>query len=141
MSTGYPSRGIISCRDTPTEALQDYVDFLTNPSMRNQKSYIRDTKRALQLIKESNEEGRVTEYTNLVTADFENMYGKMPLDLSTAGVRENYCQQDGESDQKPSTEKLMEALDICQENNVFDFGAPVESKATQQGRSRRLNTM
>ena len=74
------------------------------------------------MIKESKEEGRVTEDTNLVTADFENMYGKMPLNLSKAGVRENYCQQDGGSDPKPSTEELMEALDICQENNVFDFG-------------------
>ena len=113
MSTGYPARGIISYKDTPTEALQDYVDFLTNPSMREQKSYIRDTKHALQIIKKSNEEGRVTENTNLVTADFENMYGKMPLELSKAGVRDAYFPRDGGPDHFPNTEELMEALDLC----------------------------
>ena len=34
MRAGFPARGIVSCKNTPTEALQDYVDFLVNPSMR-----------------------------------------------------------------------------------------------------------
>ena len=121
MSNGYPARGIISCRNTPTEALQDYVDFLVNPAMKDQKSFIKDTKHALQIIKKANEEGKVTDETNLVTADFENMYGKMPLELSKAGVKDAYNQLTSGSTEKPSSEELMEALDICQENNVFEF--------------------
>ena len=74
------------------------------------------------MIKEANDGGKETDDTNLVTADFENMYGKMPLDLSKAGVRADYCPRDGGPSLKPSTEELMEALDICQENNVFEFG-------------------
>ena len=58
----------------------------------------------------------------MVTADFENMYGKMPLHLSTEGIR-NFCQKAGFSgeDEKPETDEILEALNICQENNVFEF--------------------
>ena len=119
MKTGFPARGIISCRNTLTEALQDYVDFLVNPAMKQHKSYIKDTKHALQLMEKANEEGLVTDNINLVTADFENMYGKMPLDLSKKGVLASYC--DVDSDLKPYQNELLEALDICQDNNVFEF--------------------
>ena len=80
--------GLYGIKDHTKEALQDYVDFLVNPAMKQHQSYIKDTKHALQLIKKANEDGKVTDDTNLVTADFENMYGKMPLKLSKRGVIE-----------------------------------------------------
>ena len=123
MKKGFPARGIVSCRNTPTEALQDYVDFLVNPSMKKQISFVKDTKHVLQKIHLINEDGKVTKETNLVSADFENMYCKMPIQLSTEGIQ-NFCQEAGFTgeDEKPNTEEVLEALEICQENNVFEFG-------------------
>ena len=137
MSTGFPARGIISCRKTPTEALQDYVDFLVNPAMKQHQSYIKDTKHALQLIKKANEEGKVTDDTNLVTADFENMYGKMPLQLSKAGVQASYCPSVGGSDLRPDSDELMEALDLCQENNVFEFAEKLYKQKQGHGTGQK----
>ena len=67
-------------------------------------------------------EGKITENTNIVSADFENMYCKMPLQLSTEGIR-HFCQKEGFTgeDEKPNTDEFLEALEICQENNVFEF--------------------
>ena len=73
MSAGFPARGIISCRKTPTESLQDFVDFLLNPRMKQLPSFLQDTKHVLQKLHNRNEEE-----TNFVTADFKNMYGLMP---------------------------------------------------------------
>ena len=46
----------------------------------------------------------------------------MPLQLSTTGVR-TFCHYDGFTgdDEKPTTDEVLEALEICQENNVFEF--------------------
>ena len=49
MSNGFPARGIISCNKSPTESLQDFMDFKLNPSMKELKSYIKDTKHVLQI--------------------------------------------------------------------------------------------
>ena len=122
MKAGFPATGIISCKNTPTEALQDYVDFLVNPAMKKQQSYIKDTKHVLQKVQHLNEEGKLNDQVNLVTADFQNMYGKVPLELSTEGIRE-FCQKEGfnEEKDKPNTVEVLEALNICQTNNVFEF--------------------
>ena len=46
----------------------------------------------------------------------------MPLQLSMEGIR-NFCQEAGFTgvDEKPNKEEVLEALEICQENNVFEF--------------------
>ena len=92
MKSGFPARGIISCKNTPTEALQDYVDYKINASMKDQDSYIKDTKHVLKKIYKLNEEGKITKGVNLITADFENMYGKMLFHLSKEGIVE-YCKK------------------------------------------------
>ena len=80
-------RGIISCKNSPTEALQDYADFKLNPSMKKMKSYIKDNKHVIQILEEANESGIVNEGVKIVTADIDNMYGNMPLELSEWGVK------------------------------------------------------
>ena len=80
MSSGFPARGIISCNNSATESLQDFVDFKCNPAMRALKSYIKDTKHLLQIIEKWNTEGLITENMSLITADMQNMYGNMPLE-------------------------------------------------------------
>ena len=73
MSSGFPARGIISCNNSATESLQDFVDFKCNPAMRALKSYIKDTKHLLQIIEKWNTEGLITENMSLITADMQNI--------------------------------------------------------------------
>lgn len=120
MSSGFPARGIISCNKTPTESLQDFVDFKCNPAMRALDSYIKDTKHLLQMIEKWNKEGLINENINLVTADMENMYGNMPLELSKQGIIE-YFETRPQVDDDFTEDEIIEALDICQDNNVFEF--------------------
>ena len=120
MSAGFPARGIISCKKSPTESLQDFIDFKCNPSMKTLLSYIKDTKHILQIIEKLNEEGLIDEKLCIVTADMENMYGNMPLELSKQGVSE-YFDALEQKDDDITKDEILEALDICQENNIFEF--------------------
>ena len=88
--------------------------------MRNLSSYIKDTKDFLKIIEKKNDEGMVSDKISIVTADMENMYGNMPLELSKQGISE-YWDSLGENNDDISKEELLEALDICQENNIFEF--------------------
>ena len=85
MSSGFAARGIVSCNKSPTESLQDVIDFKCNPAMSAKESYIKDTKHILQKVEEWNEEG-VDDDIAIVTADIENMYGNTPLELSKYGI-------------------------------------------------------
>ena len=67
---GFKSRGINSIKNTPTERLGDYCDFIINPGMQKLPTFLRDTKHALQLIEEKNETG-IPENVNFLTADIE----------------------------------------------------------------------
>ena len=116
MSKGFPARGIISCNKTPTEALQDFIDFKVNPAMKSLKSYLKDTKHFIQVIEKANEDGKVSEDVALVTADISNMYMNMPLALSERGIREYFVSRDNNDD--ITTGEIIEGLEICQENNV-----------------------
>ena len=65
-----------------------------------------------------NEKGDISDSINLVTADFENMYGLMPLALSKKGCRKYLNKR---TENIPPTRKILKALDVCQESNVFEF--------------------
>ena len=49
-SQGFHSRGIVSCNNTPTEALQDYSEMMVSLGMKNLISFRKDTKHVLQKI-------------------------------------------------------------------------------------------
>ena len=63
---------------------------------------------------------RNEEEINLVTADFENMYGLVPLDLSKKGVKKHLDARVDVSNE-PTTDEALDALDLCQQKNVFEF--------------------
>ena len=77
MSEGFPARGIISCNKTPTEALQDFIDFKTNPAMKSLPSFMKDTKHFIQIVEQVEE---VTDDFGIVTAYMDNMYMNMTLE-------------------------------------------------------------
>ena len=120
MAAGFPARGIICCNKSPTESLQDFVDFKCNPAMKALFSYVKDTKHILQKIEKWNEEGLIIGNIGLITADMENMYGNMPLELSKQGISE-FFESLPQNNEDITKQEILEALDICQENNVFEF--------------------
>jgi hypothetical protein len=75
----------------------------------------------LQTIENVNEEGLVDENVNIVTADMESMYAKMPLELSKQGISEYFDTVDDDDNNDITKEEMLEALDICQEKNLFEF--------------------
>ena len=101
-------RGIISCKNSPTEALPDYVDFKLNPSMKKMKSYIKDNKHVIQILEEANESEIVNEGVKIVTADIDNMYGNMPLELSEWGVKTYFDNLD-DDEEKLTTNEIIYA--------------------------------
>ena len=117
MSEGFPARGIISCNKTPTEALQDFIDFKTNPAMKSLPSFMKDTKHFIQIVEEVEE---VTDDVSIVTADIDNMYMKMPLELSEQGIREYFDKQNSDGNEM-NTDEIIEGLELCQDNNIFEF--------------------
>jgi hypothetical protein len=56
---------------------------------------------------------------SIITADIDNMYRKIPLELSNQGVVE-YCNSRTTPDEV-TTNEIVEGLKIWQKNNVFEF--------------------
>ena len=85
-SNGFPLRGIISGRGSPTERLSGFVDFFLQPGMKQLPSFLQDTKHLLQIIDEINqkilEEEVSLDGVALVTLDVESMYNNMPEELA-----------------------------------------------------------
>lgn len=49
------------------------------------------------------------------------MYMNMPLELSEKGVKEYFESKLDNDDEEMTTEEIIEGLEICQANNVFEF--------------------
>ena len=119
LSERFPARGINSIKNTPTERLGDYGDFIVNPGMKSLPTYLRDTKHTLQLIEEKNEEG-IPKTAKFLTADIEAMYPNMLMNLCETGISE-YLDGRFPKDGNPSTDNVIKYLNICQQNNIFEF--------------------
>ena len=114
-------RGIVSCCGTPDERVCDFLDYLLNPGMQKLRSYLKGTKDFLIWI-----EKLKTQYPELpplfgiLTIDYKTMYPSMPDDLVLPAVRDYL---DSRTDQnKPSTRRTMELLEVTRNNNYFEFG-------------------
>ena len=118
---GYPSRGIISGIQAPTERLSGFLDHFLQPGMKNLETFLQDTKHMLQLIEGVNEKIDGGEFSlegvGLVTLDLEKMYNNITDELGMGAARtyldarisqsgENYLTQDP----KVSTNSLMTGL-------------------------------
>ena len=104
-------------KNTPTERLGDFGDFIINHGMRNLPTYLRDTKHTLQLIEEKNENG-IPKSTNFLTADIEAMYPNMPMSLCELVICE-YLETRSQRAGNPSTDNVVKCFRICQENNIL----------------------
>ena len=72
-----------------------------------------------------------------MTADIDNMYMNMPLELSEQGIREYFDKQDRDN-KDINTDDVIEGLELCQENNILSLRINCTNKklATQLDRSK-----
>ena len=74
---GFPVRGIISARGSPTERLAGFVDYFLQGGMKELPSFLQDTKHTLQVISAINDRidhGDLSlDGVGLVTMDVESM--------------------------------------------------------------------
>ena len=124
---GFPLRGIIAGQGGPLERLGGFVDHFLQPGMKQLPSFLQDTKHTLQILEEINEKidsGEVSlEGVALVTLDVESMYNNMTKDLARVATSQ-YLEgrRPGVTEEaKVSSQSILEALDLCLENNVFSF--------------------
>ena len=130
---GFPIRGIISGRGGPTERLAGFIDHFLQPGMKKLGSFLKDTKHTLQIIEQINEKidkGELSlEGVSLVSLDVEKMYNNITLDLGMGAAKgyldtrpaHTYGGADENSDPFVTTETLMEGLDLCIQNNYFEY--------------------
>ena len=69
MSEGFPTRGIMSAKNTAIERLGDFVDFKVNKGMQLLPTYLQDTKSLLQMIDQKNKTGPISDDLNWLSAD------------------------------------------------------------------------
>ena len=91
-SNGFPLRGIISSRGSPTERISGFVDIFLQPCMKQLLSFLQDTKHLLQIIEEINQKSLEEEVSldgvALVTLHVEPMYNKMPEEVAKVASKE-----------------------------------------------------
>ena len=124
---GFPLRGIIAGQGGPLERLGGFVDPFLQPGMKQLPSFLQDTKHTLQILEEINEKIDSGEFSlegvALVTLDVESMYNNMTKDLARVATSQ-YLEgrRPGVTEEaKVSSQSILEALDLCLENNVFSF--------------------
>ena len=88
--------------------------------MQSLSTFLKDTKTLLQMIDEKNKSGPISDDINWLSADMKGMYQNMPEEESEAGCRE-YLDSRTPSPGEAYTESVIECLNICQKNNVFEF--------------------
>jgi hypothetical protein len=120
---GYPIRGIISCRRSPTERLGGFVDYFLQTGMRSLPSFMNDTKHALQLIEEINAKVERNETSldgvGLATLDLVQMYNNMTEEVGYQACKnflEENDSQGVEREDSVSSESVLKALRICIQN-------------------------
>ena len=105
-SNGFPLRGIISSRGSPTERISGFVDIFLQPCMKQLLSFLQDTKHLLQIIEEINQKSLEEEVSldgvALVTLDADSMYNNIPEELAMVASKD-FLERGREGDKKKSS--------------------------------------
>ena len=137
---GYPIRGIISGRGSPTERLGGLVEHFLQPGMSSLPSFLKDTKHVLQIIEDINEKIDRGEFTlegvGLITLDVEKMYNTMTEELALAGTKSYLERVSQEIDVHPDS--ILKGLDICLKNNFFQFKDKIFQQISGVGTGLKL---
>ena len=83
-------RGIVSCSGTADDKVCDFLDYILNPGMQNQRSYLKGTKHFLQWLETFKEQyPELPPLFGILTIDYKAMYVNMPDDLILPAVTEH----------------------------------------------------
>ena len=124
-------RGIVSCKGTPDENICDYLDFILNPGMQKQRSYLKGTKDFLIWVEKLKTQfPELPPLFGILTIDYKSMYPSMPDSLVLPAVREYLSTRTEQN--KPSTRMTLKLLEITRKYNYFEFG---EHTFKQEGRT------
>ena len=114
-------RGIVSCSGTPDENICDFLDYLLNPGMQQLRSYLKGTKDFLIWIEKLKIQfPELPVLFGILTIDYKTMYPSMPDYLVLPAVRDYLNSRTTQN--KPSTRRTMELLEVTRRNNFFEFG-------------------
>ena len=138
---GFPIRGIISGRGSPTEKLSGFVDYFLQPGMEKIESFLKDTKHTLQIVEDINEKIMKKEFTldgvALVTLDVVSMYNNITEDLGMGAVKDFLESPDFEVG-SVSKNSILAALELCLKNNHFQFDKKIYKQISGIGTGLKL---
>ena len=111
----------MSCSGTPDENICDFLDYLLNPGMQQLRSYLKGTKDFLIWIEKLKIQfPELPVLFGILTIDYKTMYPSMPDYLVLPAVRDYLNSRTTQN--KPSTRRTMELLEVTRRNNFFEFG-------------------
>ena len=113
-----PLRLITSCCGTAIENLSAFTKFYLQLLARKQPSFIKDTTDLLNRIQKLNEKGPFPEGTLLVSWDVVSMFPNIDNELGLGAVSRAL---DTREQLLPSTDCILEALEICLKSNHSVF--------------------
>ena len=115
---GNPLRLITSCCGTAIENLSAFTEFYLQPLARELPSFIKDTTDLLNRIEDLNQSGPFPEGTLLVSWDVVSMFPNIDNQLGLTAVKKAL---DARENQLPSTNCILEAVEICLKSNHSVF--------------------
>jgi hypothetical protein len=113
-----PGRPVVSGNGGPTEKISKFVDHFFNPTVKDIKSYVKDTTHFLQLVEGL---GDIPNSCLLVTLDVAALYPSIPIDLGLQAVRSTFERTRSGLEVKPSNDTLMKFLEAVLKKNNFTF--------------------
>ena len=111
---GNPLRLITSCCGTAIENLSAFTEFYLQPLARKFPSFIKDTTDLLNRIEDLNRSGPFPEGTLLVSWDVVSMFPNIDNQLGLTAVKKAL---NARENQLPSTNCILEAVEICLKRN------------------------
>ena len=119
---GWPTREIISGSGSPTERISSLINFVLTPGMKSLPSYLQDTKHLLQIVESLNDDLKNEQFSSgnmaWLSLDVVSLYPSMPKELGRTAC-EKYLKS--RNDQTISTSSVLGLLDLCLDNNYFEF--------------------
>ena len=127
-----PLRLITSCCGTAIEKLSAFTEYYLKPLAESLLSFIKDTTHLINKIDEINQLGPFPTGTLLVSWDVVTMFPNIDNELGVTAVKNAL---DARSVKIPSTECVLEAVEICLKSNncQFDNNNYVQQHGTAMG--------
>ena len=113
-----PGRPIISGNNGPTERISKFVDHFLQPCVPKIKSYVKDTKHFLNILKEINE---IPEGAILATLDVSSLYTNIPTIEGLRAATKLLSKHISRDENTPSITSIINLLKFVLTMNNFKF--------------------